>query len=129
MSREIKFRAWNGKKMLIVGDMHWSVHKGWSWNSRRNKEGMYNYGSGNLMQYTGLKDTNGIAIYEGDIVSHNWLTATVVFDRGGFRAMYRGDEHFYGGSNYYDLLIAGVEVVGNIHQNPELLKGGDEVAA
>jgi len=76
------------------------------------------------MQYTGLKDRNGKEIYEGDIVRWSiWpedseetkVIDTVGFSNGCFRSNKR-----------YQLLCLiephrGVEVIGNIHENPELL--------
>ena len=61
MSREIKFRAWNGEEMISPDYITRDGYGYWKENSipTRSKE---------LMQYTGLKDKNGKEIYEGDIV-------------------------------------------------------------
>ena len=78
-------------------------------------------------QYTGLKDRNGKRIFEGDIVEGADYTAedggygVVSFDDGAFEVSGNncsGTFHEnYWGSEF--------EVIGNIHDNPEMLKGGE----
>ena len=73
-------------------------------------------------QYTGLTDKNGKKIFEGDICQHrsyysdNIVISVVTYTDGQFLAMV--DEN--SGFNLSDKL----EIIGNIHDNPELLKGG-----
>ena len=81
-----------------------------------------------LMQYTGLKDKSGAEIYEGDIIKATALnndhhqrgatSMTEVAIRMGNVCL--GEN----GPTLYPFNVSHtIEVIGNIHQNPELLKG------
>lgn len=82
-------------------------------------------------QFTGLQDKNGVDIYEGDICNvreHGKVIYSVVevlfsstYASFGYRGYYCGK----GTGDYYGIRVSGVnsvEVVGNVHESPELLE-------
>lgn len=79
-------------------------------------------------QYTGLTDKNGNKIFEGDIVycksRLDNANMVVIFECGQFRMILSENYYSYQtNSGFYDINCFDKEVIGNIHDNPELLKG------
>ena len=124
--REIKFRAWDGKKKLMVEgkDFYISTNVGapavvmiadpYLMPLFEQIDEIY------LMQYTGLKDTAGKEIYEGDIVEID-KQETEKFKMNPTRQLveYGGNR---GSARFHPFWLAEGEIIGNIYENPELLK-------
>lgn len=126
MKREIKFRAKDTRAgEWYVGELHLSskvphIHP--------DVLSSVPIDPDTIGQFTGLKDKNGKEIYEGDIIGcHNPNIKHLIFyneEQGRFMAALGGDiENDYFGICGLDCSRwnATKEVIGNIHDNPELL--------
>jgi uncharacterized phage protein (TIGR01671 family) len=83
-----------------------------------------------IQQYTGLKDSKGVEIYEGDICNAGIVIGDVNYSIGGFYLASNPLMEYFKGypdnmnvlSPDWDYSWIDVEVIGNVMQNPELLK-------
>lgn len=118
MNREIKFRAWEKhlKVMYVPRALTFSTNKMVVAELRHGNE-IQGEIDDILMQCTGLKDKNGKEIYEGDIIEDEVGRDPIIFQSGMFCVGKDGDE-----SLWWFVLNSDFKVIGNIYENPELLK-------
>ena len=120
--REIKFRAWDGKRMLEWRPLDGLQDFGSLWNLLDGALWKYF-----VMQFTGLQDKNGKDIYEGDILGgypHGECFVQWDDKHGCYTAIdtdeSRNDFGLF--STQLQDCIDTWEIIGNIYENPELLK-------
>lgn len=126
MNRPLKFRVWTGISMeynVVVGK-DGAFYALIDRNDSACLAPTSKYHSDTpVMQYTGLSDKNGKEIYEGDIVQIGYGEYTgafgkVIFKFGAYMLESNGGYIF---QDTHKSVIYG-EVIGNIHENSELLK-------
>ncbi len=127
MSRAIKFRAWVKNDNEMVYPRSFEIVKVYD----NSNEYVYKFDYNTyikaefIMQYTGLKDKNGVEIYEGDKViaakdGYKTVIGYIIWDDMG--ADYNIEDNL-------NIVLCGFgveemeyEVIGNIYENPDLIK-------
>jgi uncharacterized phage protein (TIGR01671 family) len=122
--REIKFRAWDKKKLEMYSN---------------NSNILGNMGSyhpagqvpnWDIMQYTGLKDRNGKEIYEGDVVQYStaYYGKLKTDNKQEIKWIEDMEHDGFGEPLATGFLLRGYdwEIIGNIYENPELLTNLNE---
>jgi uncharacterized phage protein (TIGR01671 family) len=130
--REIKFR---GKRLdngeWIEGDLlrmndHWFIFPDPA------PEGIdkYEVDPATVGEYTGLKDRNGKEVYEGDVIKipetdfNAEIIGRVLFDDDAYYIIPLRGGHLWG--LHWSLRKHDAKIIGNLHDNLELLKGGEQ---
>jgi uncharacterized phage protein (TIGR01671 family) len=73
-----------------------------------------------IVQFTGLKDKNGKEIYEGDVIEFQSHRGDVYWDRSGLWAAHWRDKEY--NHRLFALDQKKFVVIGNIYENPQLVK-------
>lgn len=120
-----KFRAWHGDKMHTDKDCyftfsngHWSCYLikefGGSFCCDSNTEGVV------LMQFTGILDKKGKEVYEGDVIEAEYAGSS----NGKYinKVVWDISECGFSFANSPLWTWENIKVIGNIYQNPELIK-------
>ena len=130
MSREIKFRVWSEDErrflepidctQLVIRPLSGNVTDGATTPNV------------SLLQYTGLKDKNGVEIYEGDVLEFSdYSNGLYLFrEQPTTRETIKWNKHktgyFLRGMAFIEDVGKKAIIIGNIHENPELLEDDGE---
>lgn len=138
MNREIKFRVWDNKlNRMLIGTNQYGADEPdfdrsassagaftrlWEAIARFNQSDRFT-----LMQHTGLKDKNGVEIYEGDILTDGRELGCVLWFKHNCEFVLHYQDYIEEEDLDPDCDVVkhcgwvGLEVIGNIYENPELL--------
>lgn len=139
--RDIKFRAWDEINKIMhyrfefirsgIETNDWIIFKSDKQTLKKDEvfNNPYFQQQLKIMQYTGLKDKNGIEIYEGDIceIEYSKESQREAFCKNGIGFIEYLDGSFWINNKYdkFSIIIDSSEklkVIGNIYENPKLLE-------
>jgi len=127
---KIRFRVWDPRKATMLYPMNDDEADFFDGLIDLDGRSWVDHASGELaedferttMLSTGIKDSAGVEIFEGDIIDYATALMTVEFHGGCFFAVCIG----LGGAMPLGSMVSGeifrIRVIGNIHENPELVK-------
>ncbi len=117
--RDIKFRAWDKEikkyinlEKIVIDPLNGIVIETAGFDMIGNNDDAV------LEQYTGLKDKNGVEVYEGDIVS----APVYGFIKIGVVEYSSSGEWLFLNIIRLSLFMDSLTIIGNIHENAELLE-------
>ncbi len=121
--REIKFRAWNNKARCWYPVDHFALRADGVWMQLiHDHDDIWRRSQGDMtfVQFTGLRDKNGVEIYEGDVFSLGGesISYIVEFHDSGFSGRQIGNQSRVGLVHWNDR----IEVIGNIYEHSHLLE-------
>ena len=137
MERKLKFRMWNfvkhnptlSKMFYDVDEVTACLRQQLLFDSGKTAAGYSHTEDGNyFMQSTELQDKNGKEIYEGDILQCGYGVGKVIYNAGCFMVCWIEDKEAYmefvfsRKGMYRRKDDEEFEVIGNIHENPEIIK-------